>query len=184
VAQLAKDDPAVKVLAAGAAVDAITGAAGAAKPAGAGLTQEQQAQWAIRAAGVIRLLADTGNKVFDVRPAMAPLAMLLDDKRPEVRLAAASALAAMPAQAGQQAIARLALAPDLDEKTRVAALNAACESVRRFGNLLAPDQEKGVQDLATAKGAPELRDAAAQLHGALSLSSDKVKGMILEAAPK
>jgi hypothetical protein len=184
LAQLAAADKAVKVLPAAASDEVITGAAAAKPTTPAGLSEEQAAEWAIRAAGVVRLLADTGNKVFEVPSSMGPLVDLLNDKRAEVRLAAASALAAMPAEQAQQAIARFALAPDLDEKVRVTALNTACASVRRFGNQFAPDQEKGVQDLVGGKGSAELRDAAAQLQGALSLSSEKVKGLILEASPK
>jgi hypothetical protein len=186
LSDMIKDDASIKMLPPTADDAAVKAAAESLAQAGgpAALSPEQQAQWAIRAAGVIRLLADTDNKVFDVRPAMTPLASLLNDKRADVRLAAASALAAMPAQAAQQAIAKLALAVDLDEKVRLAALNLATESVRRFGNQFAPDHEKGVQELVTGKGSPELRDAAAQLQGALSLSSEKVKGMILDASPK
>jgi HEAT repeat protein len=109
---------------------------------------------------------------------------LLNNKKAEVRLAAASALAVMPAPAAQQAIAKLALSADLDEKVRVAVLNSACDSVRRFGNQFAPDQQNGVLEMVTGKGSAELRDAAAQLLGALSLPSDKVKSLILQTGAK
>lgn len=180
--ELARTDKQVTVLPAGAADEAINAAlGGAAKTNAGGLTEEQSGQWALRAAEVVRLLGLTNNRVFEIQRALDPLIGLLNDKRAEIRLAAASALAAMPTGPAQQAIARLALTADVEEKVRVSAMNIACESVRKFGNLLGADQSAAILDLAAGKASAELKDAAAQLSGALSLSSEKVKSLILEA---
>ena len=148
---------------------------------GEGMTPEEAAKWAVQAAGAIRMLATTGNRVFDVNSTIGSLVALMKDAHPEVRTAAAAALAVMPDAAAQQAVAANALAEAGEEKDRIVAFKVAAESVRRFGNKLSDAQVKAVLEIASGKGSLELRDAAAQLSGSMNLPSEKIKSLILNA---
>ncbi|HUS48467.1 MAG TPA: HEAT repeat domain-containing protein [Phycisphaerae bacterium] len=184
LAKLAETDKSLVILAGDAGDAEISAALSAAAKSGpqTGLTEEEAGRWAIKAAQVVRALGLEQNKVLAADSALLPLAGLLGDKRAEVRLAAAAALAVMSKPPAQQAIVQLALSGDADEKVRVAAFHSATESVRRFGNLLTEAQSTAVLEAVSAGGSPELRDAAAQLLGALNLPSEKIKSLILQTA--
>ncbi|HUS92564.1 MAG TPA: HEAT repeat domain-containing protein [Phycisphaerae bacterium] len=150
--------------------------------AGAPLTPEEATQWAVRAAEAVRGVGLTQNTVYDVTRCRAALVEAIDDPRPEVKVAAAGALATMAGPRAQRAIAKLALG-SADDKIRVEAFGALTESVRKYGNSLADDQAQAVVDI-VAKGSGEVRMAAAQLLGALSLPSEMVKQLIVEHGGK
>ncbi|MCJ7544613.1 MAG: hypothetical protein MUP47_08655, partial [Phycisphaerae bacterium] len=82
-------------------------------------TPEQTASWAIRAADAIARLGTTGNTVFDIAQTASMLASALKDAQGEVVMAAAKALASMPAGQAQQALAQRALTATVDQQTRV-----------------------------------------------------------------
>jgi hypothetical protein len=93
-------------------------------------------------------------------------------------VAAAQALATIPGPRAQRAVAKLALDSAGDEAIRLATFGALGESIRRFGNSLADEQAEAVVDI-VLKGSGNIRAAAAEILGALSLPSDKVKDLIL-----
>ena len=61
----------------------------------------------------------------------------------------------------------------------MAAYASLSQSVRLFGNQLTEAQIRTIVDVVTAKGAPKIREAAAQPLGALSLSAEQIKDLIL-----
>lgn len=197
--KLADTDKKVTVLAPDAQDDAIAQAlTGAVKPAAAA-TSEPAAEgakpaaeeakssspavgssdyWAIAAAKAIGTLGLTNSSVIDVSLAVAPLSALLDNPQGDVRLAAANALAVLPQASAQQSLAKVALAEG-DEKARITAFNLCTASVRRSGNMLTEQQAQAVLEIVMGKGAGALRDAAAELSGAMNLSSQKIQSLIV-----
>lgn len=179
---LAKNDSLVVVVRADA-LDAATMAgaikAASAKASGAAaMSEAQAAEWSIRAAACLQLLATTNNPVYDLTAATKSLTAALGDKRDDVRIAAAEALAQFSAAEAQRAVAALAVDAEASEQVRVAAYAALSASVRRFGNQLTEKQVKAVIEDVMSKGSLNIRDAAAQALGALALPSEKIKELI------
>ncbi len=145
------------------------------------LPADQAVDWAIRAANAFRSLAETKNPVFDLTDATTALITALKDKRDNVRVASAWALAQINNAAGQQALEELADGADVAEPVRLDAYAALSASVRQFGNELGDKQIKAIRDAVSAKGSVPIRDAAAQVLGALSLPSDMIKDLIVSS---
>ncbi|MGB2823504.1 MAG: hypothetical protein WBF17_21170 [Phycisphaerae bacterium] len=179
---LAKSDSRVRLVSTTAAGDEVNQAVTEVVKASAGapLTPEEASQWAVRAAEAVRQLGLTRTTVFDISRCREILMGALDDPRAEVRVAAAKALATMSGPHAQRAIAALALNSAADEKIRIEAFAALGESVRRFGNSVSDEQAQAVVNI-VAKGAEPVRSSAAQILGALSLPSEMVKDLILQA---
>ncbi len=150
---------------------------------GADMTEDRAAQWAIDAANAVRLLGTTRTTVFEIKDATAAMAELLAADTAAVQLAGAGALAVINLPAAQQALAAKALDEQADEAIRVGAFGAATESVRLFGNMLTDAQGQAVVETVNGSGAPAIRDAAAQLLGALNLPSERVRSLIVDTAP-
>ena len=151
------------------------------EPGGRPLTDEQSAEWAIRAARTLGMLAETNNPVFDLTDATASLVAALKDPRDPVRIAVAQALAQFNAPAAQRALADLADDASAEEQVRLAAYAALSASVRRFGNELTEDRVDAIISTVRGGGDLKIREAAAQVLGALALPSEKITGLILSA---
>lgn len=180
---LAKADPRVRLTAVspegdelGATVTELLAAV-----SGAPMTPEQSSAWAVRSAGAIRKLGLTGNATYNIMRAQSALVAGTADERGEVRTAAAEALATLPGPVSQRAIADLATDSSVDEKVRLSAFAALIESVRRFGNGLSDEQSQAIVDIVTKAPAGEIRMAAAEVLGGLSLPSSKIKDLIIQA---
>jgi len=145
------------------------------------LPDEASAEWAIRAANALKLLAETKTPVFDLTAATQSLIAALNDKRDPVRTAAAGALGQFGAAKAQRALADLADDASAAEPVRLAAYAALSESLRLFGNQMTEEQTKAVIDVVTAKGSLPLRSGAAQALGAMNLPAQKIKDLILSA---
>ena len=147
--------------------------------AGAPLTPESAAEWSIRAAVAIRKLGLTRTAVYDITRAETALIGAIGDKRGQVKVAAAEALATIAGPAAQRAIAKLATDSGADEKIRISAFIALDESVRRFGNALSDDLSQAIVDIVKKAPAGEIRMAAAEVLGGLSLPSSQIKDLII-----
>jgi HEAT repeat protein len=185
--RLAKQDGAVVLLESTANAAQVSGAFEQAvkKTSPSAPTSEQSASWAVRAAQAIALLGETGNPVYDISKTVGTLTSALADQRPEVAMAAAKALATISAPQAQQALADRAVTATLDlgEKTRVDLLKLLAVSLRRFGNLLGDPQAAAIIDTVTdPKQPPAVREAAAQVLGAMNLPSEKIKVLITGGA--
>jgi hypothetical protein len=148
------------------------------KLGGTPLTPDQAAMWAQRSAKVIRLLGTTGNKVFRIERAEATLIQSLSDVRPPVQVASSQALAVMPSAEAQRAIVRLATTGSSDEAVRIAVFKAATESVRTFGRKTTDELSDAVKAVVMGAGSADLKNAAAQLWGAMNLPSHRIKEFI------
>jgi CheY-like chemotaxis protein len=143
------------------------------------LSTEDASAWAVKSADAIRTLGMTNNPVLDVARTRASLVAALGDKRPEVQIASAGALAMMIAADAQRAIAKLTVDAQAPEKVRIAAFGSLCESIKKFGNQLTDDQAQAVLDVVNdTKASRDLRNAAAAALGAMNLPSEKIKTLI------
>ncbi len=180
-----RSDPAVEIVLDdpldAAKLSAAVKAAKARSAGGAELSPDEAADWAIRAAGCLQLLAETRNPVYDLGEAVKSLIAALTDQRDPVRIASARALAKMRSADAQLALVVLGGHAAASKEVRLAAYAASAESVRLFGNELDEKQIDAVIAAVTAKGDLDLRNAAAQLLGALNLPSEKIKHLILTA---
>ena len=183
-ANLAKSEKMVMTVAPDAGDDAIVKAMEqAVKLSGAkSLTPDEAAQWAVKAAEAIRLLALTKNGVYDVNRALDSLLAALEDERPAVRVAAAQALAVMRPAKAQAGIAKLALNAEADVKVRISAYKALSESARLFDSQLTDELAEQIVAVVTGEGSQQEREAAAEALGALNLASEKIDSLILKTA--
>jgi len=150
--------------------------------AGEEMTDQQAAQWAVRAANAVEYLGATSNKVYDITRAAGALIDAADDPREEVRLAALAALAVMDLADAQRALAKVAVDQANDENVRITAFNDLSASLRRFGNQLTDELAEAVVEVVTGEGSAELLNAAAQALGAMDLPSEKIKSLIMQTS--
>ena len=148
---------------------------------GAPMTPESATGWAVRAAVAVRKLGLTRNAVYDINRTRKSLIEAVGDPRPEVKIAAAEALATIPGPEAQRAIAKLATDSAADEKIRIFAFAALDESVRRFGNALSDEFSQAVVDIVAKSPTGDIRMAAAEVLGGLSLPSSQIKELILQS---
>jgi hypothetical protein len=146
--------------------------------AGTPLSPTQAGEWAVRAARAIREVGLRGPCVYDLTKTVGSLDDALDRDSSELQIAAAQALAVINTAEAQQAIIDLALNAQAGEEVRVAALEAASESVRRFGNYATENQRQTLVDMVTDRASQELMNAAAQLMGTMNLTSEKMHELI------
>jgi HEAT repeat protein len=141
---------------------------------------DERNEWTIRAAGSIRGLGLSNGDVFNISRTRPMLAKALQIDVPEVQTAAAEALAVLALADAQKDIHSLTVDEFVSDNVRISALNALAESVRRFGNQLTSAQSQKilvmVQD---EKASQPVREAAAQVLGALDLPSDEIKVILL-----
>ncbi|HDZ21199.1 hypothetical protein LCGC14_0276390 [marine sediment metagenome] len=141
---------------------------------------EDVTTWAVRAADAVYHLGLTANGTFDIERARLALAGALMADEPSVRVASARALAVLPSAAAQQAILALATDPAADIPIRVSGLGSLAASVRRFGNQLNDAHAKAILAIVTGNDPQDLRQAAAQVLGAMNLPSEQVRPLILQ----
>ena len=147
------------------------------------MAAEDSSAWAVKAAEAIRLLGLTNNQVYDRQSHPQPLIAALGDKRPEMQIASAGALAMLPRPRRSRQSA-LAVKADADAKVRIAAFDALRESLKKFGNQTTDEQSQAVVEVVNdSTASPELRNAAAAALGAMNLPSEKIKSLIRTFTP-
>ncbi len=138
-------------------------------------------QYALRASDYLLNLEINNNPVLDVSMAEPTLlAVLSNDIRPENVKAAGKVVARLPSKPAQQAL----LAKAGDEKTpedaRISLYKSVATSAKLHGNQLDAEQVQALQKAIQGGLSVELRSAAAEAHGALSLPADEAKRLIVD----
>lgn len=133
---------------------------------------------AIQAADVLRLVAETGNKVYDVSRATPALILALQHSSEELRIRSAHALALSTAPEAQEAIAAAAMKTDYTLAMRVAAFGSLAESARRNGRLLGEESITRIIELVKTEKDLILQGAASKALGALDLPSNLASEII------
>ncbi len=170
-AVMADDEP-------GKVMDAVNAAS---KSAGAEpMTEDMGLSLAMDAAQTLRLLAMTGNSVFDPsRTQSALIDVARSSKAVELRLTAADALGYIGTPDAQEAIAGIALNSEEEATTRVAMFDALAEAAKRQGNQLGSATVEKLVDFVKNESDDALRTAASQALGALNLPSNKARELIV-----
>lgn len=136
---------------------------------------EEAAEYASRSLAALRDLAVSGNPVFDVSDAAAPLVASLGVSSGATKLRVAEVLSRIGQERAQVAIMDAALAASGQE--RIALLETAGESAKRFGNMLSDRHVTRLVALAR-DGQGEEAVTAAALMGALNLPNTELLGLI------
>jgi len=142
------------------------------------LTSDLALALALEAAEALRMIAVSNSPVYDFKRAETALVGALGHPSNELKVTAASVLALAPSSVAQQAIARLALDPDMEEAVRIAAYGSLAESARTFGSKLTNKLVDQVIAEAMTQEALPIRTAASQALGALNLAADKASQII------
>jgi hypothetical protein len=138
---------------------------------------KEKGEWAVRAANAFQAIGN-GATCYDLTECVTPLKDALAGNE-ELQKAIVDALAVMNNSDAQQVIVDFAI-NGKSEKSQIAAFNAATSSVRAFGNQATAKQAKALAAMViAAKGSQELREAAAQLLGAMNLQSSQMSDLIL-----
>ncbi len=144
------------------------------------MSRNELNMWTIRAAESIRKLGLNDTPVFNINRCRPILALALKIEDDDVQIAAASALAVLSDEAAQGDILSLAMTRFADPDVRVSAFGSVAESVRRFGNNLSSEQAQQVLSIAKGEYSDALREAAAQVLGAMALPSQEIESLILD----
>lgn len=131
---------------------------------------------ALDALDALLVLARGGSDSFDVADATSSLVLALDETEGEVRIAVADVLSFI--EQGRAQIALMDAAIDAFDEERVELLRRVAHSARRHGNLLEPRHESWLLEEVTLAFGEEA-EATAEVLGALGLSSDSLRMIIL-----
>jgi hypothetical protein len=150
----------------------------------AALWNEQLAySYSVRAATVMLKLAQTRNRVIDLSAAQDALTRATKNRREEIQVLAGHVLAYLSSPDAQRSIAAMALNETNSMAVRIAAFDSLAVSAKINANLLDGERIDAIYILVGSQEVdPQLRSAAAAAYGALNLTSQKVKDLILDQA--
>lgn len=143
------------------------------------LSPESKLSLALQAARVIQGMAQSQSPVFNAQTALPALVETLRTATvEELRAAAATALAWMPAPQAQRAIAGIALTAQETESLRITTFGLLADSARRFGGQLDESLMSRLMEQATGEPNLTLRTAASQAMGAMNPSVERILPII------
>ena len=155
------------------AVAAASGGAG-----GSVVSEEEGADYTMRALDALQMIADSGSPVFDIRNAEIPLLAALAAASGDMRVRVADVVARVPTERSQRTLMDCALRAQGMEQADL--MLRLAESARRFGNMLESQQVDALRKVITSAAGPEA-DAAGAAYGALGLPvRDVVKLIVTE----
>ncbi|MBN1342658.1 MAG: hypothetical protein JXQ73_08265 [Phycisphaerae bacterium] len=133
---------------------------------------------AISSAETLRLVAASHSPVFDVGRAEPALVAALKHDEADLRILSAEALAMIPTEAAQRAVAAQALDAGNDGELRIAMFSSLAESGRHHGNKLAEDQVAALIKIVMDEKDLPIRTAASQAFGALNIPGNRASEII------
>lgn len=133
------------------------------------VTPESGIEIAADAVAALTNLAISRSPLFDAEKIENAVLDVFKTSDPALRLATAKLLAEIPSERGQEAVARVALDEATAEDVRLAMFDALATAAKNHGNKLPSTTVSDIRQLAESREIPELREAAAQVLGALSL---------------
>lgn len=143
------------------------------------LDRDMALDLAIRAADVLRKVAESGQTVLDVSRAEGALLTAMKSASEALRMRVARALALVASADAQAALAESAMDAGKSATERIAAFGDLAESARRNGNLLGDrDVVARLIEFTMTEQDLILRAAASKSLGALNLESNKASEII------
>ncbi len=147
------------------------------------LDEELAAAYALRAGGLMKNIAISGQTVFDLSAIKNTLLASLDDERADIQRLGGEVLAMLDDPEAQIALVEKAASSDADEETRVSLLQSLARNARFFGNRLDDNGVSTLEGLVAGGDVPlDVRNAAAEARGALNLDPGTAQRLILEQA--
>ena len=146
------------------------------------ITPESGIEIAAEAVAALTDLAISRSPLFDAEKIENAVLDVFKTSDPALRLAAAKLLAEIPSALGQEAVARVALDEATAEDVRLAMFDTLSTAAKNHGNKLPSTLVSDIRKLAESREIPELREAAAQVIGALSLPTSKAYEVLEEVS--
>lgn len=146
------------------------------------LDEKSATEYALRSANLLQQLAISRGQVLDLSAAQGALLAALDDTRIEIAKAAGDATALLASPEAQQALAVKSLEGNTPDEMKIAFLNNLATSAKFFGNQLNARQVDALTKMVENAENLSVRSAAAEAHGALNLSAEQVKTLIVNQA--
>jgi hypothetical protein len=131
------------------------------------LSEEERAEFALRASQLLTKIAETKGSAFAADLAAVEPDLVLALNHRATTEAAAAVLASIPGHEAQRSLALTVLEATRDKKARLEAAEALASSLRRFGPLLKAEQEVQLVESLARETDSELRTAIATVVGAL-----------------
>lgn len=125
-------------------------------------------------------LGMAGGGVYDLGVVKPALLKALDDARPPVVMATGEVLAQLDDADAQKALLGKASTADVAPELRISLYKSLAANAKRFGNRLGGDEVALLEKSVTDEADLTIRSAAAEARGALNLSADQAKSIILK----
>ncbi|HSI32959.1 MAG TPA: hypothetical protein VK986_05160, partial [Tepidisphaeraceae bacterium] len=167
------------------AADALNAAVAKARTkSGAAAMDDKLAEgYAQRAAALLERLAVSRGQILDIGAAQTTLTRALEDTRVEVAKSAAGVLATINNKDAQTALAIKAADEKTADDLKAPMFKALAKSAKFYGNLLDASVVEQVQKVVETHGNLAVRSAAGEAQGALNLSPERAKNLIIQQSP-
>ncbi len=142
------------------------------------LNAEIAAGLSMASAATLRLIAASHSEVLDVARAEGALVIALGHKIPDLRILAAQALAVVPSDGAQQAIAKQALDEATPDDLRIEMFAALAESGRGNGSKLTEGQLNALVNIVMKEKKLPIRTAASAALGALNVPGNRASEIL------
>jgi hypothetical protein len=148
--------------------------------AGMGALQQSDADaYALAAAAALNKLVISQNAVLNTSVGETGLLAALEGSKTDLIAAVGGVVANLPSKTAQQGLAARALDDQAPAAVRLALFQSLASSAKAFGNLLDDAQVSLLQKESVELKDTDLRSAAAEARGALNLSTDQARDLIL-----
>jgi HEAT repeat protein len=135
--------------------------------------------YSLRAAAMLKQLGQVGG-VYDLGVVKPTLLRVLDDARPEVVKATGDVVAQLDDADAQKALLGKASLAETAPELRISLYKSLAQSAKRHGNNLGADEVALLEKAVTDEADLAIRAAAGEARGALNLSADQAKSIILK----
>lgn len=139
---------------------------------------DRATELALEAVDAIHKLGTSNSNVIELTGAELALLTALQSDDEALQIAGGDALALVPTENAQEAIAKIALADDRDESIRVSMFDALALAGRRVGNKLTTATVEQLVNTAAGGGSLAIREAASRAVGALNVSGNPASEII------
>ncbi len=146
------------------------------------LDEATASHYATRAADLLSQIAINHSPVFDVSVAQPLLLSALDDARPEIVKDDATVLGVINGDGIQKALLTKASDDKTPDDLKIVVYKGLATNARSFGNQLGTDDVASLQNTVATAPNVDVRTAAGEVRGALNLSADQAKSLIVAQA--
>jgi hypothetical protein len=136
--------------------------------------------YATRAGLLLRDVAISRGQVYDISAAKTALLGALSDQRTDIVMLAGAVLGLLNDREAQAGLLQTAQDQKTIDPVKISLYKSLATNAKFFGNQLDAGQVQALQKTVDEAQNLDVRSAAAEAHGALSLPADQAKGLIVE----